>query len=97
MDMEISMIKDAKKLYYVFTLYKESVSEHIKTTDFIVNKALQYGSCSSLHDMDSLHIAAAEIGKADVFLTVDDRLIRSSKDLSLSVKILNPVDFLREG
>ena len=88
--------KDAKKLNRVFELYKLSISGHIEKTDQIVSLALQLQSELSIQNMDSLHIAAAEIGMADVFLTVDDRLIRSCKGLPLSIRIMNPIDFLKE-
>ena len=96
LDMEISLIKDAKKLNRVFDLYKLSISGHIEKTDQIISLALQLQSKSSIQSMDSLHIAAAETGMADVFLTVDDRLIRSCKGLPLSIRIMNPIEFLKE-
>jgi len=46
--------------------------------------------------MDSLHIASAEAGHADVLLSTDDRLIRACKKLDLDVRVMNPVSYLAE-
>jgi predicted nucleic acid-binding protein len=48
---------------------------------------------------DALHLACAESGRADVFLTTDDRLLRVAKRVaaSLKVRVANPLDWLREG
>lgn len=39
---------------------------------------------------DALHLASAEFGEADVFLTTDKKLINSSKKANLKMKVLNP-------
>jgi predicted nucleic acid-binding protein len=47
---------------------------------------------------DGLHLACAELGKADVFLTTDDRLLRLAKRLAkkLRVNVANPLDWMKE-
>lgn len=47
---------------------------------------------------DATHIASAERGKADVFLTTDDRLMRRAQNNTslIKVKINNPVQWLIE-
>jgi len=49
-------------------------------------------------EFDALHLACAEAGRADVFLTTDDRLIRRANRWAnrLAVRVLNPVSFLGE-
>ena len=49
--------------------------------------------------LDALHIACAESGNADVFLTTDDRLLRRAKRLSskLHVQAENPYRWLQTG
>lgn len=49
--------------------------------------------------LDALHLACAEKGNADVFLTTDDRLLRRAKRLSskLRVSVENPYEWLRSG
>ncbi len=47
---------------------------------------------------DALHIACAEFGQADVFLTTDDRLLRKAQanPSFLQVRVANPVTWLIE-
>ena len=47
---------------------------------------------------DALHLACAESGGADVFLTTDDRLLRRSAALAseLHIRVANPLTWLRE-
>jgi predicted nucleic acid-binding protein len=46
--------------------------------------------------IDALHVAAAEIGKCDAFLTTDDRLLRRCRKIvpALRVAIMNPTDWI---
>ena len=48
---------------------------------------------------DAVHLACAESGKADVFLTTDDRLLKRAKRLAkkLRVKVENPLDWMKEN
>ena len=46
---------------------------------------------------DAIHLACASYIGADVFLTCDDALIRRAKRLELEMKIMNPVDYIRQG
>lgn len=47
---------------------------------------------------DALHLACAEVGKADVFLTTDDRILRVANERAelLAVKVGNPLAWLKE-
>jgi predicted nucleic acid-binding protein len=47
---------------------------------------------------DAVHLACAESGGADVFLSTDDRLLKRAKRLSkkIRVKVMNPLDWLQE-
>jgi len=52
---------------------------------------------SGIMPLDALHLAVAESGKAEYFCTCDDKLlqfVKRSKDLS--VKVINPVELIRE-
>ena len=46
--------------------------------------------------LDAAHLAAAEIGGAEVVLTCDDIMVRRARRLDLSLRVLNPVAYLRE-
>lgn len=47
---------------------------------------------------DALHLACAEGGKADIFLTTDDRLLRRAQryQTQLYIRVENPVTWLEE-
>jgi len=47
---------------------------------------------------DSLHLACAEIAKADVFLSTDDRFLKLAKRVSkrLKVRVVNPLAWVEE-
>ncbi len=45
---------------------------------------------------DSIHIACAIAGKADIFFTTDNSIIKQSKGIN-DLKILNPVHFFTES
>ncbi|MCX6038566.1 MAG: hypothetical protein NTW99_11895 [Chloroflexi bacterium] len=47
---------------------------------------------------DAVHLACAESGKADVFLTTDDRLLKLVKRhvRQLQIKVENPLDWIKE-
>jgi hypothetical protein len=52
----------------------------------------------SIHPFDCQHIASAELGRANVFLTTDDRLLRAAVRArrSLAVPVRNPLEWLEE-
>ena len=49
-------------------------------------------------ELDALHLACAESGSADIFLTTDDRLLRRAKryNSQLSVRVENPYAWFQE-
>jgi predicted nucleic acid-binding protein len=51
-----------------------------------------------LMGFDAVHLACAESGRADVFLTTDARLLKRAKRLGkrLQVKVENPLDWMKE-
>lgn len=47
--------------------------------------------------LDALHLASAEASKAVYFCTCDDQLLNRSRDInSLKVKVISPLDLIRE-
>ncbi len=46
-----------------------------------------------VHAFDALHLACAVVGKADVFITTDDRLLRQASHLS-EIKVFLPAEAL---
>ena len=55
-------------------------------------------SALGMSAIDALHIACAESGGADVFLTTDDRLLRQAIRLAaqLRVRVENPLTWIKE-
>ena len=49
-----------------------------------------------LAGFDALHVAAAELVGADVFVTTDDRLLALAKKAVTTVRVTDPVSFARE-
>src|SRR4030042_3718293 len=45
---------------------------------------------------DSIHLACALKGKAEYFLTCDDKLIRRATTLDINIKIINPLRFIED-
>jgi hypothetical protein len=46
--------------------------------------------------LDAAHLAAAEIGGAEILLTCDDQFIRRAARLGLTLRVLNPVAYFNE-
>lgn len=95
LEMEIDEIRDAGKKSKVKSLYR-AVTESVKFTDEIQKRAERIQEGTSIHTMDSLHLASAEAGNADIFLTTDDKLLRACKHRGFLVRVMNPVAYLAE-
>jgi len=50
-----------------------------------------------LSSKDAVHLACAEVAQCAYFLTCDDELIQRAKRLNLAMKVMNPVDYVREA
>lgn len=46
--------------------------------------------------LDAAHLAAAEIGGAEIVLTCDDVLVRRAARLGLALRVLNPMAYFNE-
>lgn len=78
------------------------VVEFIESTIEIGEKELKRANelqAAGFVGFDAVHLACAESGKADVFLTTDDRLLKTAKRLAkkLRVKVENPLDWMKEN
>ncbi|MBQ8698553.1 MAG: PIN domain-containing protein [Schwartzia sp.] len=93
--LEIDKIRDPGKKGKVQLLYSASTS-FVPYTEEIKKRAEALRVDTSIRLMDSLHLASAEAGKADIFLTTDDKLIRGCKNIQTALRVLNPVAFLAE-
>jgi predicted nucleic acid-binding protein len=58
--------------------------------------ALSFQKERRLSAKDAIHLACAFYSKADFFLTCDDQLMKQAKQLKLAIRVMNPVDYIRE-
>lgn len=72
---------------------------YVNETDELKKYAQGLQEAFGLQELDALHVACAKESKADVFLTTDDRLLRSIKrptQTPLSLVAENPLVWLTE-
>lgn len=95
-DYELSKLSDTDRLEHVQMLYA-AASVRINLTEEAEQRAIFFQE-HGLKPFDSLHLALAETSGADVFLTTDDRLLRTANKVrGLKIKISNPVTWLMEA
>ena len=68
-------------------------SEFIALDDEITRRAKEFEKYS-IRPFDALHLASAEKGAADVFLTTDDKFLRRAQKLNLAFEMANPLNFI---
>ena len=92
LEAEIENIKNIEKRESVMIMYEQTITQNIELTEEIEILANSIMSKSNIHQMDALHLASAIAGNVDVFVTVDDKLIKSSQKLNLNMKVINPLN-----
>jgi predicted nucleic acid-binding protein len=95
LDEEIDNMEDPIKKQNVLSLYSFA-QEHIELNSVILKRAFDLQSFN-LGAFDALHLASAEYGKADIFLTTDKRLAKRTRKIDLSVEVSNPLVWLLEA
>ena len=90
--LEMAQIKDVDLQLDIVAMYSQTIKEEVSTSEEVEKIADSIMSESSIHKMDALHLASAIVGKAEIFLTVDDKLIKSCSKLNLNMKVINPVE-----
>jgi predicted nucleic acid-binding protein len=94
LEFEMGNVKDVVKFQKASAIYK-AVKSRISFSLEIQQRANQLQKFG-LKAYDSLEVASAESGNADVFLTTDDNLIKVAKESDVKLKIANPVDWIME-
>lgn len=70
-------------------------SEHVEADEDIRNNAKEYER-KGIKARDALHLASALKSGAEYFITCDDKILKRGNSLGLDLKIINPIDFLRD-
>jgi predicted nucleic acid-binding protein len=91
---EIDRITDVIRKEKIFALCNSSAI-NIELNDAVIRRAKELHRLN-IKSFDALHVASAEYGKADVFLTTDKRLVNASKRIDMKVKVSNPAVWLTE-
>ena len=73
------------------------IHQIIKIDTSAIQRAKQLEALG-FHSFDALHLACAENGNTDIFLTTDDKLLQLANKWStnLSVRVENPLSWLKE-
>lgn len=69
-------------------------SEKVDIDEDILHRAKEFET-KGIKPRDALHLACAVEGKADYFLTCDDKFIKRSKEIEYDILIKNPIDFVK--
>lgn len=62
----------------------------------IYHLAKSFQQQARLSSKDAVHLACADQAQCEYFLTCDDELGKRAQRLSLKMKVMNPVDYIRE-
>ena len=62
----------------------------------IYHLAKNFQEKTRLFSKDAIHLACAHYANSKFFLTCDDDIIKYAKRLELKMKVMNPVDYIRE-
>lgn len=62
----------------------------------IYNLAKDFQQRARLSSKDAIHLVCAYYSKCNFFLTCDDELIKRSTRLNLEIRVINPVEYIRE-
>ena len=70
-------------------------SEKVDIDADILHRAKEFEP-KGIKPRDALHLVCAVEGKADYFLTCDDKFVKRSKEIEYDILIRNPIDFVKE-
>jgi len=96
LDYEIAQTPDPERRARVALLARYA-QRYVTVNDDITIRAMALETLG-VDAFDALHIASAEAGQADVFLTTDRALLRRAARIAgaLSIRVVNPLTWLRE-
>ncbi|MCI5122774.1 MAG: PIN domain-containing protein [Candidatus Electrothrix sp. AUS4] len=93
---ELEDTPDIDKRRYLMEL-AEWVHLHVELTEDVIARATELEQLG-LKSFDAMHVACAESAQADVFLTTDDKLLKTAQRerAKLHVTTANPLSWLTE-
>lgn len=94
--VEIQKTPDMARRQAMLLLAKQ-IDEHISLSGDVAERT-RFLQGIGMGAFDAAHVASAEAGNVDVFLTTDDRLLRISKRLAgmVNVRVENPLVWIQE-
>jgi predicted nucleic acid-binding protein len=96
LEFEIGRMSDQERLHRIRAMLADvSHRVQVEATDIARGEELE---ALGFGDFDALHLACAERGGAEIFLTTDAPLLRRAKRYEgmLRVRVLNPVSWISE-
>lgn len=96
LDIEISLTPDQSRRWRLQQVV-QGVAVSIQIGQTELKRSQELGALG-VSSFDAAHLACAETGRADIFLTTDDRLLKIAKRIGdhLRVKVANPLDWVKE-
>ena len=76
-------------------VWQTKAERTVELSDSIQQRAREFAQ-QRIIALDAAHLAAAEIGGAEVVLTCDDVMTRRAARLGLRLRVLNPMAYLKE-
>ncbi len=93
---EVLKFENSRNPYVERRIFVDSVLskaiEYQKIIEDVLNRAKEIEKLS-IKSLDALHLACAEKGKVDCFITCDERIIKKYKG---QLVVMNPVDYIRK-
>jgi len=78
----------------VLLLY-HSATNHIELTKEIIARGKEL-EVFNIKPYDALHLASAEMGLADVFLSTDRKLLNAANKSNIKIRVMNPLLWITE-
>ncbi len=95
LEKEMAETKDVYKRSVLQLMYK-LCEEEIKVNFAVLERAEEIRHKSNIKYKDSIHLACAEIAKADVLLTIDRKFMNNCKRIYTFTEVMNPNQWLLE-
>lgn len=97
LEFEIGRMSDQERLRRLRTMLADVTdSVEVEEADILRGEELE---ALGFGDFDALHLACAERGGAEIFLTTDDRLLRRARQQrsKLRIQVANPVSWISDS